>query len=105
MSNKKRPNCQVSGCSAGAQNTGRRKDGSIIWRKSKGKYICATHHRKAIAKKHGHDSYYKAFPTERLKEALDAGYSTRLEYNDAMYLEKIKEAGFNTKREYRNQTS
>ena len=100
MSNKKRPNCQVSGCNNGAQNAGRRKDGSIIYRKSKGLYICGTHHQKAIAKKYGFDSYAKAFPNKRLQEAIAAGYPDRFEYNKAMYLKKAKEAGFDNKEEY-----
>ena len=41
----KRPKCEVSGCNRGAHNTGSKLvDGTIRWRKSKGRYICVTHH-------------------------------------------------------------
>ena len=44
-----RPNCSIPGCNQGAHNAGRRKDGSIKWRKNPDDpthktYICRGHH-------------------------------------------------------------
>ena len=49
----KRPKCQVVGCNRGAHNGGNKSDGSIRWRKSKGRYVCGPHHQKYHAEKKG----------------------------------------------------
>ena len=98
---KKIPKCQVKGCSKNAQDTGAyRKDGSIRYRKSKGIWICSKHHLARIAKKHGVASY-NAIKIKNSQRALDAGYDNVLDYNEAVYLSKMKDAGFDNKEEYK----
>jgi len=101
MSDKvKIPKCQVPGCKCNAANAGRRKDGSIRYRKSNGHWICSTHHQLNYAKKNGYKSA-GGLRTKRLQEAWDAGFATRYEYNEAETIAKAKELGFATVEDYR----
>jgi hypothetical protein len=74
----KRPTCQVAGCNTGAQNAAKKPDGSIRWRKSKGRYICGTHHGKKIAKKHGVKTIGHVL-------AKNAGFESPTAYTNSMH--------------------
>ena len=75
----KRPKCEVSGCNRGAHNTGSKLvDGTIRWRKSKGRYTCAKHHHNKIAKKHGLKNFVHVL-------AKNAGFDTPNEYLNSIH--------------------
>ncbi len=94
------PKCKVPGCERKAQNVGKRKDGSIMYRKSKGLDICGFHHTLNYSKKNGYTSV-TGLQAKRLQEAIDAGFKNRLDYNEAETLAKGKKLGFTTIEDYR----
>ena len=101
------PKCQVPGCCENAQNT--KTKVNPYYRKAswvreefnvEEGYVCGKHHTQKIADNHGVASIYFVSPNESLQKALDAGYSTGMEYQAALYEVRMKEAGCDNREEY-----
>jgi hypothetical protein len=86
------PKCKV--CGKNAQNAGKRKDGSIIWRKFTEKR----------ANQLGIEVGYACSGCHNLNLALKNGYSSLQEWQNEQALKGAKNAGFETVSEWRNST-
>jgi cytochrome c2 len=87
-----RPKCQNDGCNEDCQVSGRRKDGSAIFRK-----VCQKCHGDKIAKKHGAKNLAEVV-------AKKAGFETASEYSYHMLELRAESLGFANVASYINST-